>query len=92
MMSGGSSETELNEFAVKPTKPPCGPRAVTTVTPVANWDSASRNRRSETAGCGGRSSGLGMMRPCGRFEAGDGRCILGAGCAAVKARASEAGC
>ena len=43
--SGGESETELNELAVMPTNWPDGARAVITVTPVANWPSASRNAR-----------------------------------------------
>ena len=40
--SGGSSDTELNEFAVIPTGRPSGASAVITVTPVAKWPSARR--------------------------------------------------
>src|SRR5689334_12235261 len=40
--SGGSSETELKELAVKPRKLPSARRVVMTVTPVANWDRAWR--------------------------------------------------
>src|SRR5712691_4736440 len=49
MTSGGSSDTELNELAVKPTNP-CAARAVMIVTPVANCARASRNCRSAMAG------------------------------------------
>ncbi len=58
--SGGSSDTELNELAVTPTKggwsgaPP--ERVVTTVTPVANWDSARRKWAASKSG--------GVARPC----------------------------
>ena len=62
MTSGGSSETELNEFAVKPTKLPRGPTAVTIVTPVANLASASRKSRSEAAGRKGWASEVGILR------------------------------
>ena len=48
--SGGSSETELNELAVKPTSSPVGARALTMVTPVANMPSASRNSLAEKLG------------------------------------------
>ena len=41
--SGGSSETELKELAVRPRKLPSASRVVMTVTPVANCDSAWRN-------------------------------------------------
>jgi len=51
MTSGGWSDTELNELAVKPTKP-CGARAVMTVTPVGNCANASRKCLSATAGRG----------------------------------------
>src|SRR4051794_22724118 len=40
--SGGSRETEVNEFAVTPYRP-AGPPVVTTVTPVAKAPSARRN-------------------------------------------------
>ena len=43
--SGGSSDTELKEFAVTPTGSPSGRTAVTTVTPVANSPKASRSCR-----------------------------------------------
>src|SRR3989442_9591902 len=49
MTSGGSSDTELNELAVKPTNP-CVAGAVMIVTPVANCAIASRNCRSAMAG------------------------------------------
>ena len=41
--SGGSSETEVNEFAVNPCGAPPAPRVVTTVTPVTKQPSACRN-------------------------------------------------
>ena len=41
--SGGSSETELKELMVTPSRAPSPWRAVITVTPVANWDRAWRN-------------------------------------------------
>ena len=48
--SGGDSDTELNEFAVSPTKVPAAVRAVTIVTPVANMPSAVRNSAGEKVG------------------------------------------
>ncbi|MNV74315.1 hypothetical protein D3C71_1675230 [compost metagenome] len=39
---GGSSETELNELAVRPWKRPCASTVVTTVTPVTKSPSAWR--------------------------------------------------
>src|SRR3981081_3407288 len=42
-ISNGSSETDVNEFAVIPWTRPGARSAVTTVTPVANWPSAKRN-------------------------------------------------
>ena len=48
--SGGSSETELNELAVRPTRSPVAVRAVTMVTPVANMPSDERNSRAEKSG------------------------------------------
>ena len=44
-ISGGSSESELNELQVRPTKLPSGRTVVTTVTPVGN---APRARRSSS--------------------------------------------
>jgi hypothetical protein len=43
--SGGASDTEASELMVTPTGFPSAPPAVTTVTPVANCPSASRNAR-----------------------------------------------
>src|SRR5690606_34994531 len=40
---GGSSDTELNEFAVIPSSSPSGPLAVTIVIPVQKLPSALRN-------------------------------------------------
>jgi hypothetical protein len=48
--SGGDSDTELNEFAVRPTSVPSPARAVTTVTPVANMPNALRNSAWEKLG------------------------------------------
>ena len=48
--SGGSSDTELNELAVRPSNSPLGERAVTMVTPVANMPSALRNSGTENFG------------------------------------------
>lgn len=47
-MSGGSSDTELNELAVIPTGSPRGPTAVTMVIPVAKQPSASLNSAGST--------------------------------------------
>ena len=57
--SGGLSETELNELAVRPTSVPSGARAVTTVTPVAKLPSASRNSRCVKPGAKAREGGVG---------------------------------
>ena len=48
--SGGSKETELNEFAVNPKKLPSGRQVVMMVTPVANCDRACRYRRWSKSG------------------------------------------
>ena len=57
---GGAKETELKELTVKPTKPPAGLMAVTTVTPVANCPRAWRNWLWEKSGgvaqVGGRAA------------------------------------
>src|SRR5689334_17483055 len=45
--SGGSSDTEVNEVAVKPAGG--APGAVTTTTPAAWWRSRPRNRSGSTA-------------------------------------------
>src|SRR6185369_3374107 len=42
---GGSSDAELKELTVAPTRSPFGPHAVTIVTPVANWPRALRKTR-----------------------------------------------
>ena len=55
---GGAKETELNELTVKPTKPPAGLMAVTTVTPVANWPKAWRNWLWEKSGVSARVGGV----------------------------------
>src|SRR4051812_44598717 len=47
--SGGSSESELNDWQVKPIGP-ASVTAVTTVTPEAKWPSTSRMTRGSTAG------------------------------------------
>jgi len=46
---GGSSDTEVNEFAVKPRGVPDASRVVTIVTPVTNAPSAARNALTSTA-------------------------------------------
>jgi len=50
-ISGGSSETELNELTIRPRGSPSG-AAVTKATPVANRDSASRNEPADSGGAG----------------------------------------
>jgi len=67
MMSGGSSETELNELMVTPSAVPSAVIVVTTVTPVAKRASASRKSRcAESYSAGGRSaSSAGCGRPGG---------------------------
>src|SRR3954470_13420677 len=49
--SGGSSETDVNEFTINPAGSPSG-AAVTNATPVANLPTASRNERGSGAGTG----------------------------------------
>src|SRR3990167_720746 len=72
---GGVSDTELKELAVRPTNLPWASRAVTTVTPVANMPSASRNSVGEKLGgraCFGLAvKGMALnltesMQPCSR--------------------------
>src|SRR5580704_512989 len=63
--SGGSSDTELKEFAVMPTGSPSGRTAVITVTPVANSPKASRSCRcvkEVLTGSPLRSHDLGRVR------------------------------
>ena len=49
-INGGSSDTELKELAVKPTRVPCSVTVETTVTPVGKVASALRKpRRSDIA-------------------------------------------
>lgn len=50
-MSGGSSETELNEFTIKPSGSRPG-AAATNATPVANLDRVSRKRPADSAVAG----------------------------------------
>lgn len=52
---GGVSDTELNEFAVRPTRVPAALRAVTIVTPVANIPNAWRNSAGEKLGAVARA-------------------------------------
>jgi len=47
--SGGFSETDVNEFTVRPMQWPRLLRAVTIVTPVANWPKARRKSRLSNA-------------------------------------------
>src|SRR5918999_2222196 len=49
--SGGSSDTDVNEFAVTPILRPSGARAVITVTPVAYWPRAFLNSRGSKRAC-----------------------------------------
>ena len=56
--SGGSSDTDVNEFAARPTgSPPSGSTAVMTVTPVAKWPSTDRYRAASTVGYSVSGSG-----------------------------------
>ena len=48
--SGGSSDSEANDWHVKPSSVPSGSRAVTTTTPVAKCPSTSRRAAGLTAG------------------------------------------
>src|SRR5579862_7642106 len=69
--SGGSSDTELKEFAVMPTGSPSGRTAVITVTPVANSPNASRSCRcvkEVLTGSPLRSHDLGRVRDARRAE------------------------
>ena len=50
LTSGGSSDSEANDWHVKPSGRPSEPRAVTTTTPVAKWPSTSRSTAGLTAG------------------------------------------
>lgn len=57
---GGSSDTELKLFAVKPTGVPSAARVVITVTPVAKLPSAARKASRSSAGAafiGGSAQG-----------------------------------
>src|ERR1700741_254645 len=54
-ISGGSSDTDVNEFAVKPRGEPSGWIVVTTVTPVTNAPSARRTSAMSKA-CSGVGS------------------------------------
>ena len=60
--SGGASDTELKELAVRPISSPVEVRAVTMVTPVVNMASEARNSRCEK---------LGSLAFCAAFFAGD---------------------
>jgi hypothetical protein len=60
-IKGGSSDTELNEFAVNPTYSPGLSGAAMMVTPVANCAIASRKRRSAWAD--GRGMDIGESWP-----------------------------
>ena len=51
--SGGDSDTELKELAVKPIASPALVRVVTMVTPVANWPSAFLKSRGSKSGASG---------------------------------------
>src|SRR5687767_819935 len=83
-ISGGWSETELNELAVIPYGRPSALNAVTTVTPVANRPSSWRNSGASMSGrvtgaseAGTRGKGLlarggghrSPLRGCGRGRA-----------------------
>src|SRR5260370_40058613 len=87
-ISMGSSETEVNEFAVMPWILPGSRSTVTTVTPVEKWPRALRNSDDESGGGGGvvvffviiRGRGEGKRRGRrvdervrGRLEGGSGR-------------------
>ena len=50
-MSGGSSDKELNELAVRPQRVPSVSIVVTTVTPVTNEPSTSRRARRSLGSC-----------------------------------------
>lgn len=54
--SGGSSDTDVKEFAVKPRGVPSSARVATTVTPVTKLPSAQRNSSGSIA----LSSGMAM--------------------------------
>src|SRR5690349_20616864 len=57
--SGGSSESDANDETVMPVGP-WGPVAVTTVTPLAQRDSAARNSPPETDSAGTEGSAAGL--------------------------------
>src|SRR5438128_8126393 len=58
--SGGSSDTDVNELAVKPRGEPSGWIVVTTVTPVTNAPSARRNS-ARSKGCCAVWSSIGLV-------------------------------
>src|SRR5947209_7826565 len=66
--SGGSSETDVSEFTIRPAGSPSG-AAVMKATPVANLASASRNERASRAALSGAASAISVER--GRFAEGD---------------------
>ena len=60
-LRGGSRETEVSEFTIKPAGSPSG-AAVTNATPVANLPSASRNERASPAAGAGAASAISVKR------------------------------
>jgi hypothetical protein len=64
-INGGSSESELKELTVRPSRSPERARLVTTTTPEANSPRASRNWRLETHGAFNVIAPMASMRGSG---------------------------
>jgi hypothetical protein len=75
---GGSSETDVSEFTIKPAGAPSG-AAVTNATPVANLASASRNERASGAAATGAGAASVISMEGRRFAESDaGEVVVGA--------------
>ena len=86
--SGGSSDSELNDWQVKPIGPP-SVTAVTTVTPDAKWPITSRMACGSRAGpVMRRSAPRGTERPPARYSELGSSCPTA--CSVTRAAASEA--
>src|SRR5665647_581540 len=62
--SGGSSETELKELTVAPSRSPSEVRLVMTATPVGKSESTSRNARAGSGADAAPASGDAMTMSC----------------------------
>src|ERR1700751_4213709 len=65
-IKGGSSESELNELTVRPSRSPERAMLVTTTTPEANRERVSRNWRLENHGAFKMIAPLSLVRRSGK--------------------------